>query len=369
MKNHKKSKITAALLALTLAAAPLAAAPLAAAPARIYAAEAEEEAPMTFKPADLGLPAQEEYVYPYMGMQAAFSKDLLEKIKTQEVLLLPSERHREDGTIQFASLDLYALTEEQRNEELTSFDPEVWLAGLQKIGSLSICHKDSVKDLDTLTGCTGHTKLGESKDGSYIYHLSLSEDADSTLAEELKKLDFTVTEMKALDPSRGDSAFSEARVDAADLGDFKTTDIEGKEYTREVFQDYDLTLVNIFATWCSPCVNEMPELQKLYEEMADMGVGVVGLVTDAVNPDGSDNNEAIEIAKLLKEKAGLTFPLLKPEETQMNGRLKGINSFPETFFVDKDGNIVGETYGGSRDFDQWKEIAQKELDSLKGEEK
>ena len=45
----------------------------------------------------------------------------------------------------------------------------------------------------------------------------------------------------------------------------------------------------------------------------------------------------------------------------MNGRLNGINAFPETFFVDKDGNIVGETYSGSHDLKEWKEIVEKEL--------
>ncbi len=40
-------------------------------------------------------------------------------------------------------------------------------------------------------------------------------------------------------------------------------------------------MVNIFTTWCSPCVAEMPELEKLYQQMKDKGVGVVGVVLDA----------------------------------------------------------------------------------------
>lgn len=43
----------------------------------------------------------------------------------------------------------------------------------------------------------------------------------------------------------------------------------------------------------------------------------------------------------------------------MNGRLQGISAFPETFFVDKDGNIVGDTYTGSHTLDEWKEIRGK----------
>ena len=48
----------------------------------------------------------------------------------------------------------------------------------------------------------------------------------------------------------------------------------------------------------------------------------------------------------------------------MNGRLNGISAFPETFFVDKNGNIVGETYSGSHSLDEWKEIVEKELENV-----
>lgn len=48
----------------------------------------------------------------------------------------------------------------------------------------------------------------------------------------------------------------------------------------------------------------------------------------------------------------------------MNGRLNGVSAFPETFFVDKEGNIVGETYSGSHTLDGWKEIVEKELKNI-----
>ena len=45
--------------------------------------------------------------------------------------------------------------------------------------------------------------------------------------------------------------------------------------------------------------------------------------------------------------------------------LQGISAFPETFFVDKNGNIVGETYSGSHTLEEWKEIVEKELSAIK----
>lgn len=145
------------------------------------------------------------------------------------------------------------------------------------------------------------------------------------------------------------------------LGEFSVQDITGESYTQEMFADYDLTMINIFTTWCTPCVNEIPDLGKLKNEMESQGVNVAGFVLDAVDSRGNTSEEAIEKAKLLAEKTGITYPFLIPDESYLNGRLSGINAVPETFFVDKEGNIVGETYSGSRSFEDWKIIVENEL--------
>ena len=62
-----------------------------------------------------------------------------------------------------------------------------------------------------------------------------------------------------------------AKLDAENVGTSETADINGNTYTESVFSDYDLTLVNAFTTWCSTCVNEMPELEQLYQDMKDQG--------------------------------------------------------------------------------------------------
>lgn len=144
------------------------------------------------------------------------------------------------------------------------------------------------------------------------------------------------------------------------LGEFSMKDITGSEYTQEMFADYDLTMVNVFTTWCTPCINEIPDLEKLKNNMADQGVNVVGIVLDAIDASGGANEETVEKAKLLAEQTSVTYPFLIPDETLLNGRLAGINAVPETFFVDKDGNIVGETYSGSRSLESWTEVVENE---------
>ena len=57
------------------------------------------------------------------------------------------------------------------------------------------------------------------------------------------------------------------------VGEFTTQDLDGNTVTQDIFKEHKLTLVNAMGTWCSPCVQELPELQKLYENMKDKGVG------------------------------------------------------------------------------------------------
>lgn len=142
------------------------------------------------------------------------------------------------------------------------------------------------------------------------------------------------------------------------VGEFTTTDIYGKAYDQTIFSENDLTLVNIFATWCGPCVKEMPELQRVQDEL---GVPVVAVVIDGVDANFEPVENVLEDAKYLAEQANVTFPMILPEKTGLNGRLVNVTAVPETFFVDKDGNIVGEPYVGGRDFNQWKKVIETDL--------
>ena len=241
-----------------------------------------------------------------------------------------------------------------------------WLKSLGKIGTLGVYSTDVTDQLDELTGCTEHTKLGESSDGKYEYYLSISKDADKKLKKELEKTKTELTDMAEFQQmSAFDQPIDMVQQDGDNVGKFEMTGIDKKTYTEDMFSEYDLTLVNVFTTWCSPCVNEIPELEKLYQELKDQGVGVTGVVLDTTDSEGNKDEQAIKKAELLQEKTKATYPFLIPDKNMMNGRLQGISAFPETFFVDKNGNIVGETYSGSHTLEDWKEIVEKELSAIK----
>ena len=324
----------------------------------------------TFKPSDVTCKAQDSYEYPFLGLKLSLSKELLKQIKDQSIAMLTTEDfENQTNAVTYAYVSWSKMTEEQKNAEIqkmgTGYDD--WVASLDRIGTIGVYDEASQKKLDEITGCTEHKELGSSSDGKYKYYLSTNKDADEKLTKELEKIKTDITEMT---PYQNISVFDQPQdtsvnpEDVKSVGKFETTGIDGKTYTEKVFSDYDLTLVNIFTTWCSPCVKEIPELQELYKEMKDKGVGVAGVVLDTTDEKGNQDEEAVKKAGILQEKTKAEYPFLIPDTTMMNGRLQGISAFPETFFVDKDGNIVGDTYTGSHTLDEWKEIVEKELKNV-----
>lgn len=134
--------------------------------------------------------------------------------------------------------------------------------------------------------------------------------------------------------------------------------------TMDVFKDYDLTLVNLFTTWCTPCVREIPELDQLHKQMADRKVNVIGVCLDAVDPYGQTIPENVATAFQLKEKTGAEYTFYQPDFALFGGRMMEVTAVPETFFVDREGNIVGKTWMGARDLDGWTKVVEDTLSSL-----
>ena len=331
----------------------------------------------SFKPADYTLPVKDEYVYEYLGLKFKLSEKIREAMKAKDIVML-DDQSPIDQDLKYGLLSFSKLTKEQKNAEVAKMGDgyEKWQESLERIGTIGMFEKSlSEEEIGKITKCDSHTKLGESKDGKYSYYLSVNSTADAETIEELKQTTVEITEKKDR-PENGfvlseksdlenTMAFStDSQNVATDLSNLQTVDIDGKEFSGKDFSDYDLTMVNVFATWCSPCVQEIPDLAEIQKEMKDKGVNIVGVVTDTVDQTG-ENQEALEKAKLIRERSKAEYPFLIPDKSNFNGRLSGIQAFPETFFVDKKGQIVGETYSGSHNKKAWSEIIEKELAKVK----
>lgn len=323
---------------------------------------------LAFRPVDCGIQSQDFYEYPFLGLNFLLPQDILNKIDSREIFVYTQEDYTEDCAIAYGLLRFSATTQKQREQTVMSINIIEWEENLEKIGAIGAYQKDMVARLDELTLCDIHTKVGESADGAYEYYLSTNSSGDTALAASLQKTDVSIVPMHTLNMELGYSAFSTDRLEGVqNVGSFSTEDVFGNCYTESLFQEYDLTLVNVFATWCSPCVEEMPELEKLRQEYADKGIrlGVVAVVLDSKTTLGTDAG-AVERAQALSRKIDAQFPFLIPDDGNMNGRLTGIESIPESFFVDGSGNIVSEPYIGARTLAQWREIVEAELNGLSG---
>lgn len=121
------------------------------------------------------------------------------------------------------------------------------------------------------------------------------------------------------------------------LTKFTAKDMMGTEYTEAIFADYDLTMVNIWATWCGYCIEEMPAFVELKNSLPDN----VNLITIC-----DDGEYEAELALDILVKTGANYITLAANTDLYNQLLGSIRAFPTTVFVDSQGNIVGEMQVG-----------------------
>ena len=131
-------------------------------------------------------------------------------------------------------------------------------------------------------------------------------------------------------------------LDAGKDVSFVTTDLDGNTVdSGELFAENKITMINIWGTYCGPCINEMPKLEELSRDYADKGVAVVGLIIDVTESDDSMLPDARSIIK----DTGVTYLNLKAWEGY-NDQLATM-AVPTTYFVDSNGKLVGEPVIGA----------------------
>ena len=100
--------------------------------------------------------------------------------------------------------------------------------------------------------------------------------------------------------------------------------------------------LNFWATWCRPCLGEMPEIQKIYEQYSSQEDPEVVVLGVAAPLYGREQDEAGIIAFL--EENGYTYPVLMDRSGQLFEQY-GITSFPTTFMITKEGEVFGYVQG------------------------
>lgn len=95
-------------------------------------------------------------------------------------------------------------------------------------------------------------------------------------------------------------------------------------------------LLNVWATWCPPCREEMPELEALQKEFASHGVRVVGVSIDAASSDA-------EVKEFLERNA-ISFTILRDPQERITRAFR-TTGVPETFLIGRDGVLLRRWIG------------------------
>ena len=123
---------------------------------------------------------------------------------------------------------------------------------------------------------------------------------------------------------------------------FTAKDLSGKDVTGDIFTRKKITVVNIWGTFCPPCVGEMPDLGKWAKEMPN-DAQIIGIVCDI---EGNDDEKTKEAAKKILKEADAEFVNIIPGK-DLENYMNTVNVVPTTIFVDSLGNIVGDPILGA----------------------
>ena len=96
-----------------------------------------------------------------------------------------------------------------------------------------------------------------------------------------------------------------------------------------------MVLLNFWATWCGPCIAEMPDLEALHQELKDDGFTIIGVSLDA---------EGESIVKPFIEKMNVPYPIVIDDGSIVDA-FGGVPGLPTTFLIDQDAQIINRFIG------------------------
>ena len=140
------------------------------------------------------------------------------------------------------------------------------------------------------------------------------------------------------------SGGEDSLVSKTPFPEFDEVDMEGNPVTSDIFADYDATIVNFWNNGCGSCVAEMPELEELYQDFQERNINLIGVGTDS-----GESDEQLDTAREILEEKGVTYTNISPdpEGDFYKDFIADIFTYPTTYVVDSEGNIVGADITGN----------------------
>lgn len=171
-----------------------------------------------------------------------------------------------------------------------------------------------------------------------------------------------------------ESAESEEEVAPFIFTSFETEDLDGNAVDETLFSKADINMVNIWATFCNPCIREMPELGELAAEFEaewetagedDLTVQIVGICSDITDNEGNLIDGQLEQAQSIVEQTGAAYTHIVPDKEIYDGFLSMIYSVPTTIFLDSEGNLLAQPVSGALDKENWQNVISQVKDIVR----
>ena len=283
--------------------------------------------------------------YKENGLTLTYTEEF-DKDNLKGVFLAYPHGRVDDGIFDLAFL-YYALSEPEFNAMMSKTDAELTDADKEamrtKLGTLTVVYALDPEEMSaenaailegTMDGLEELAKVGNLT--FYRYRAEEAEETEAFLAgiapayqEEYLKLQAALTEVLKNAEYYAPVIPGEELIGTALR--FETTDVDGNPVRSEdIFKDHELTMINVWATWCHNCVDEMAGLAEMNHRLAEKNAAVIGICTDA-------DTSLDECKEIIKEK-GVDYLNLLPSEDL--AELLNVSGLPTSYFVDSEGRIL-----------------------------
>lgn len=207
-----------------------------------------------------------------------------------------------------------------------------------------------------LVGCASNEEAEVQKAPEETQQETVQQEEPKQEAAEAEAQDESAGEQD--NPAGADSQQAAADGEAVAEGEyvlkFTAKTIDGEEMTSDIFAESKITMINVWATYCNPCVQEMPALGEIAESYDKSDLQIIGIISDV---QAGAAQADIDQAKSLIETRNANYPNLLLNHSLVENLVNGVTVVPSTFFVNSKGEPLGYIIGAN-DKETWIKIIE-----------
>lgn len=153
-------------------------------------------------------------------------------------------------------------------------------------------------------------------------------------------------------PDTGEESSKQQEENEPYIVSFEAKTIDGQSFSSEQFSESKVTMINVWATYCNPCLAEMPDLGDIAESYNKADFQLIGIISDVMEDSPqADMDNAIDLIRQTEA----DYPHLLLNQSLFDNLVGGVSSVPTTFFVNAKGEMLGYVVGAN-DEDTWEQI-------------